>query len=116
MARFACCMAARATAAPPVTLIRFTSRCLNSVSADSSVGSGDDAQQVVDAKIAVDRLVVAAHALGGHPPSAGCGLMTTVLPAEIILIALHVIVGSECVTGVMAQITPNGACSMTVRP
>ena len=46
----------------------------------------------------------------------GCGLNTTVLPAEIMLIALQVMVGSECVTGVMAQITPKGACSMTARP
>ena len=32
------------------------------------------------------------------------------------LTALPVIVGSECVTGVIAPMTPNGACSMTARP
>ena len=32
------------------------------------------------------------------------------------LTALPVIVGSECVTGVIAPMTPNGACSITARP
>ena len=46
----------------------------------------------------------------------GCGLTTTVFPAAIMLTALPVIVGSECVTGVIAPITPKGACSITARP
>ncbi len=32
------------------------------------------------------------------------------------LIALPVMVGSECVTGVTAPMTPNGACSITASP
>ena len=32
------------------------------------------------------------------------------------LIALHVTVGSEWVTGVTAAMTPNGACSITASP
>ena len=46
----------------------------------------------------------------------GCGLTTSVLPAAIMLTALPVMVGSEWVTGVMAPITPNGACSITASP
>ena len=38
-ARLGCCMAARATAGPPVTQIKAMSRCLKRASADSSVGS-----------------------------------------------------------------------------
>ncbi len=34
-------------------------------------GLGDDADQVVDAQVAGDGLVEAAHALGRHPPPAG---------------------------------------------
>ena len=46
----------------------------------------------------------------------GCGLTTTVLPPAIMLTALPVIVGSEWVTGVIAPMTPKGACSITARP
>ena len=42
--------------------------------------------------------------------------MTNVFPEEIMQMALQVIVGSECVTGVIAQMTPNGACSITANP
>ena len=43
-------------------------------------------------------------------------MTTSVLPPAIMLTALPVIVGSECVTGVIAPMTPNGACSITARP
>ena len=46
----------------------------------------------------------------------GCGLTTSVLPPAIMLTALPVIVGRECVTGVIAPITPKGACSITASP
>ncbi len=46
----------------------------------------------------------------------GCGLHTSELPPEIIMIALHPNVGTTCVNGVTTPITPNGACSITVSP
>ena len=46
----------------------------------------------------------------------GWALNTTVLPEAIMLTAFPASVGSECVTGVMAPITPNGACSSSVIP
>ena len=41
------------------------------------------------------------------PP--GCGLATMALPAASMLMALQASVGNECVTGVIAPITPKGA-------
>jgi hypothetical protein len=46
----------------------------------------------------------------------GCGLNTTVLPAASMLTTLPAKVGSECVTGVTAPMTPKGAYSVTVSP
>ena len=46
----------------------------------------------------------------------GCGLQTRALPAASMLMALPASVGSECVTGVMTPMTPNGAYSSSVMP
>ena len=46
----------------------------------------------------------------------GCGLQTSALPAASMLMALQASVGSECVTGVMTPMTPNGAYSWSAMP
>ena len=46
----------------------------------------------------------------------GCGLQTRALPAASMLMALQASVGSECVTGVMTPMTPNGAYSCRAMP
>ncbi len=46
----------------------------------------------------------------------GCGLNTTVLPAETIPMALQMMVEVGLVTGVIAPMTPKGAGSVSVRP
>ena len=54
--------------------------------------------------------------MAAHPAAPGWGLKTTEFPAAIMLMAFPVRVGTLCVEGVMAPITPHGAKSMTVRP
>jgi len=46
----------------------------------------------------------------------GCTLKSTELPAEIMPMALQMMVEVGLVTGVMAPITPNGAGSVSMRP
>ncbi len=116
IARFACRMAARATAGPPVTHNSATPGCLKIASAVSSVGS-----VMTQIRLSIPRSLEIASLKRRTPSAAtrrppGCGLNTTVLPAAIMLMALPVMVGSEWVTGVTAPITPKGACSITVRP
>ena len=64
-------MAARATAGPPVTQIKADAAVIEDGLGRFQRRLGDHANQVVDAQIAVDRLVEAAHALGGDSLAAG---------------------------------------------
>ena len=108
--------AARATAGPPVTQIIATSGCRKMMSAVSSVGS-----VITQIRLSMPRSSKIASLNRCTPSDAtrlplGWGFTTNVFPPAIMLIALPVIVGSEWVTGVIAPMTPNGACSMTASP
>jgi len=55
-------------------------------------------------------------AASAHFAAPGWALNTTELPAATMLMMLHATVGIECVDGVTAPITPNGAHSSSVIP
>ena len=84
---------------------------------DSSVGLLDDADQVFDAGLALNGLVVIAHGRGGAPGRGrDAALNTTALPAATMLTMLPLSVGMEWVEGVMAPTTPKGVYSSSVMP
>jgi len=71
---------------------------------------------VLDADRGVDGLVDRADGERGDLAPPGCGLKTTAFPAATIETMLPQMVGTECVTGVIAPMTPKGVCSSRVIP
>ena len=99
-------IAALTTAGPPVMHMRGISSFWQIWSKESSVGL--PMQQIrflmpVSRSMASLNAETAMTALLAPP---GCGLMTIALPAATMLMMLPQIVGTECVTGVIAPITP----------
>ena len=109
MARFGLRRAARPTAGPPVTHSIVNAAVIEDRLRRFQRRRVDDREQVVDADGVVDRLLNSCVPLQAMRAPLGCGLQTNALPDASMLMALHASVGSECVTGVMAPMTPNGA-------
>jgi len=70
-------------------------------------GLGDHAQQVVDAQVAINGLVVAAHALAGHAPAGGMRIEDDRVARGDHAHGVAGQRGERGVTGWTAPITPN---------